>query len=42
MQISLHFEELLCKDVFLFSFSFSRYVSHSVVEGTELTVPVYM
>lgn len=30
MQISLHFEELLCKNVFFLLF---LYVSHSVVEG---------
>lgn len=30
VQISLHFEELLCKNVFLLLF---LYVSHSVVEG---------
>lgn len=32
MQISLHFEELLCKNVFFFLLLF-LYVSHSVVEG---------
>lgn len=34
MQISLHFEELLCKKFFFFFFGCCFvYVSHSVVEG---------